>query len=403
MIVSRQEIAQRVSDTTLKSEINRFDDKWVRFTSAFEEKLPSCREFVVVIAEVLNGKVIPVGMEIVEIDGDEIIGYRFENELIKKNAQLLKVSTSQVIDARYSWSYLLEEGGLYRLFEARLTGPARRMISEFTNFFVDLPVECKTQDIELLRRVEDARTTQELLEICLESDCDPVEVRKLPGRKRMKEISSLSVLEYLATHAYEEKVIALLESHAVDQPSLAELFRIAIEQKCNSVFSYLLKLNRELHRAEWGSENSLHVAVKNDNVEAAQRLVDLGLDIDESNVLDETPFALARSKEMAAMLKSKGADVFRKIADDGTTAAEYLYIESYSKCPELATYVERFCSKSFLEEFHADSDIPDGASNPESEADFVPVNGSTITFLLEAADTDFGSVLPVRELPTASN
>jgi len=398
MIMSREEILQLISDVSIKKEIHRFEETWPRFKTAFDRKEPSCRDFVVVVVQVLDGKLKPFGIQVEKIEGDEIIGRCFENQLRRKIDQVVKVSKSQVIDFRYARSYLLEEGGLYRFLEMRLSAPSRRYIDECANFFLDVPNECSIQDFELLRRVEESRSNQELLKICVSPGCDPVRKRKLPGYNREKKISNFSILEYLATHGFEDKTIGLISSYSLDKSTMEDLFRISIEWKCNTVFFHLLNHGSELRHTKWGLENCLHVAVKSNNLEVAKCLVELGLDLEEPNVLGETPFAIVRSKEMAMMLQSKGADVYRQIADDGTTAAEYLYVESYAARPEVASFAATFCSQAFLDFFHAGQVNFDEDEKFSNEPGVVPLKGTMLDFVLEAAETDFGAALPVREL-----
>jgi hypothetical protein len=398
MYMTRDEITALVSDTKISEELARFEQNWVGFRSAFETMAPSCRDFIVVVAHESEGKLYPIGIQVEKIDGDEIIGHCFENRLQRKIGRVVRVSVEQVIDFRYTRSYLLQEGGLYRLLELQLSAPSRRYIDECANFFLQVPNECNFQDFVLLRKVEEAKNNQELSEICTDPGFDPVRKRKLPGYNLKKKVTNISIIEYLTTHGFQEKAIELLKRNSLDKSSLKDLLRIAIEWRCNAVFFDLLNRDGELWNSKWGLENCLHVAVKSDNLKVAKCLIELGLSVDEPNMLGETPFAIARSKEMAVMLLSNGADAFKQIWDDGTTAAEYLYMESYSDCPDVANLAQSFCSIAFLEAFHADSDAPTEDDKSPSEMAVVVGKGATLGFLLEAAETDFGAVLPVRVL-----
>lgn len=403
MNMTRDEVSALVSDEKISEELGRLEQTWERFKCAFDKQTPSCRDFVVVVAHESNGKLCPIGVQVEKIEGDSIIGYCFENQLSRKIGRVVSVSKENVIDFRYTRSYLLQEGGLYRLLEVRLSAPSRRYIDECTSFYIQVPEECNIQDFTLLRSVEEAKSNQELLEICAVPGCDPVLKRKLPGYNRKKKITNISILEYLTAHGFQEKALVLLKSYSLDHSLMMDLFRISIEWRCNAVFDELLELDGELCNSKWGLENCLHVAVKSDNLEVAKRLIELGLDVEEPNVLGETPFAIARSKEMAIMLRSNGSDVFRQIANDGTTAAEYLYLESYSDYPEVASFAQSFCSIAFLESFQSESNAQSGDDEPPSEMVVVPAKGSTLEFLLEAAETDFGAALPIRLLPRKDN
>lgn len=401
MFITRSEFEAECSDAKLVKAVKQSSQFFPTFQDFYGRGLKNCTNFVVVVGERHDKSIVPVGIQVTSILEDSIIGRRFENELNQVLGTSVTVKKEQMLDCRFTRSFLLEGGFLYRELWNKAESTAKARIAEEAEFFMEIPKDCKAEDFALIRQFEELQSNESVLELCKSRANDPLKNRKLPNYKSNFKLEDLSILEYLVKLGHEEKAIAILQSREIENETAEFLILNAIKFSRNKVLAELIEMFGDVSKLNLGTGNCLHKAIDSDNLEAARMFLELGFDVNERNRFKETPFASAKSLAMAKLLLSKNADTRAPVRDGELNSAEYLYLRCHARNKELADFIRPFCTDSFLGEFENEAPLDEGNFLAQLEEPRSLAGNKTLEFIISALNTDYGSVLPARMIPLA--
>jgi hypothetical protein len=401
MFITRREFEAECNDARLVNAVKQSGQFLATFQDFYGRSLKNCTNFVVVVGERHDKSIVPVGIQVTSILEDSIVGRRFENELNQVLGTSVTVKKEQMLDCRFTRSFLLEGGFLYRELWNKADPTAKARIAEEAEFFIDIPKDCNAEDFAIIRQFEELQSNENVLELCKSTANDPLKNRKLPNYKSNFKLEDLSILEYLVKLGHEEKAVAILQSREIDNETVESLILNATKFGRNKVLTELIEIYGDVSALNLGTGNCLHKAIDSDNLEAAKIFLELGFDVNERNRFEETPFASAKSLAMAKLLLSKNADTLAPVRDGELSSAEYLYLKCHARNKELADFVRPFCTDSFIDELESEAPLDESDLVTQFEEPRSPAGNKTLDFIVSALNTDYGSVLPARMIPLA--